>query len=163
MADTGDPTRFIPWLLMALGAVGTTLWAAVKSSRKAENDAKKELTDAIAAEKDKRIAVLEAEKARLENTVKELGDKLDVKNEQMLRIAGAVSRARRDPTIPNEFEDEYPSAVKYLADIVDPKSRTTEERQKDPELDALLNRFNESTPPKLEVPRPRGKMPSRPR
>src|SRR5689334_4262475 len=112
MAEPGDPTRFIPWLLMALGAVGTTLWAAVKSSRKAENDAKKELADAIAKEKDKRIAVLEADNARLAAIVEKLGGEKDQLRNQLemerLRAAGVVYRVHQDSQIDDALVDDMP-------------------------------------------------------
>lgn len=95
-------------------------------------------------------AVLLAENTRLREALDKVGKEKDELVKIQLRMAASVLRGRSDPKIPNEFEEDYPSAVRNLADLMDPNAQ----HKPDAVLDATLRGYTDTTPPKLQPPRP---------
>jgi hypothetical protein len=136
------------------------------------------LFGAVLGAKDKQIAVLEAEVARLHGVVAKLGEKHDAKDRELrdayVRMATAAQRGRREPDQPEDFEDMYPTAVRNMLDLV--SSRRPEAARQDRQPDQPARAGDplpelagwdptQSTPPGQYDPPvvPRGRLPSRPR
>lgn len=118
------------------------------------------LFGAVLGAKDKQIAVLEAEVARLHGVVAKLGEKHDAKDKELreayVRMATAAQRGRKEPDQPEEFESHYPTGVRNMLDLVSGK------RPRDAGIDRELTTYQSdmaSTPPEPI----RAKMPSRSR
>lgn len=113
---------FLPWILGGIGTALGVLWAAVQSGR-----AKQIATLEAALEHEQDERKREREEAR--QALERLGARLDEAERQRttlaIRYAGAVSRVRADPQIPNEFADEAPTGVRALADLMAPKTART--------------------------------------
>jgi|SRR5689334_19479996 len=94
-------------------------------------------------------AVLTAENARLREALEKVGKEKDELVKIQLRMAASILRGRADPKIPDDFEAEMPTAVRNLADLMDPKAQ----HKPDPILDATLRGYTDTTPPKLKASR----------
>ena len=113
---------------------------------------------ALIAEKDRRIAVLEADNARLSATIDKLGHEKDGLRTQLeterVKAAAVTYRIRHDSNVSDDFAEEMPTAVRRMADLMDPKS--TPKPDPHPELEGWDPAL--STPPGTrpkKLPRPR--------
>jgi len=114
---------------LAMSTAIGALWAERKAIRDNARDDCKEriaiLETGLAHEQEERKREREENRLSLER----LGARLDeVERERTtlaIRYAGAVSRIRADPEIPNDFADEAPTGVRALADLMAPKTAQT--------------------------------------
>lgn len=151
---------------MAILGVGRILWNALQGSLRRELDTK---NDQI-AERDQRIAVLMAEKDRLEATVEKLGEDKDRLREAFhsleVRAAGMVAGILRDPNVPDALVEDCPTGVYNTAQLIVGKP----ERARPPKGSAarLLQQGDERpveewTPTDTDKPpAPRPRAPSKP-
>lgn len=126
------------------------------------------LFGAVLGAKDKQIAVLEAEVARLHVVVAKLGEKHDEKDLELrnayVRMATVAQRNRKDPDKPEDFEEHYPTGVRNMLDLVSSRRPGTNSGA-DPHPELANWDPTQSTPPgSYDAPLPpRKRMPSRPR
>lgn len=102
-----------PWFYPALGtaggllvAAGRELWAFFRKRTEGESTSK-----------DLTIAILRADKERLE-------EKLDKANAELLQAAGVTARIRQDPNVDDAFAEDMPTGVRNMADLVAPKTKS---------------------------------------
>lgn len=121
------------WLYPALGtgggivvAAGRELWAFFRRRTEGESTSK-----------DLTIALLRADKERLEASVERLGAKLDKANEELLQAAGVTARIRQDPNVDDAFAEDMPTGVRNMADLVAPKTKSLP-----PEVKEALTTYN---------------------
>lgn len=129
MADISIPLILAGPIGLAMSAAIGALWADRKSVRDNARDDCKEriavLETGLSHEQEERKREREENRLSLER----LGARLDkVERERTtlaIRYAGAVSRMRADPQIPNDFADEAPTGVRALADLMAPQTAAT--------------------------------------
>lgn len=81
-------------------------------------------SDGESTSKDLTIALLRADKDRLETTVERLGEKLDKANRELLQAAGVTARILEDPNVDDAFAEDMPTGVRDMADLVGSKKST---------------------------------------
>lgn len=130
----------------ALVAIGRALWGALQKSRDGEILVLRE-----------QLAVERAERTRLSDELQSERAEHDLTKDRML---GLALRVRTDPAIPNEFENEFPTAVRNRAELVAPKSMRPDA---DPHPELAGWDPNVPTPPGGRASPPRPRVPSRPK
>lgn len=141
---------------LALAKVAHVLWTFFLKNYTGQIDALK----AHIAAQDQRIAVLESQLTSKADTIAKIGNDKDALNERLTRVriksAYALAVARANPNVRNEeFEEYYPSEVRDAADLMASSADPHGLQHWDP---------SKSTPPgSFSPPRPRPKLPSRPK
>lgn len=159
----GPGGGLVGWILGGIAAALGIVWAALQSGRAKEiarleaslEHERKERKD----ERDEHKRALDRQadehKRQLERIGERLDESEDARRKLELRLVRGVLTVRSDPTIRDSFEEEFPTGVRMLADLVSPASTPPPRpgrRDPHPELENWDP--NQSTPPKLKPPRP---------
>lgn len=153
-----DPA-ILPWALTGTGAILAVLWRALEGSRTQQ-------IASIGAELKHERQERERERAEAKTELIAARARIDALASQLekerIQAAGVTVRIRQDKTVSDALADDMPTAVRYRADLMSPKSNPPP--RLDPESDRLVRRYARpdlaSTPPEPILRPSRDKLPS---